>query len=97
MSMPGVWMLYAYCGQMPVRSVASIWGKYRMWQKILNYDVIKHVERPYSKTGGIAVLRGNLAVDGAVVKREPKDSKHKVKLKRAQGECLGTGSRRRTR
>ena len=27
------------------------------------------MERPYSKTGGIAVLRGNLAVDGAVVKR----------------------------
>ena len=38
-------------------------------KKVLNYDVIKHVERPYSKTGGIAVLRGNLAVDGAVVKR----------------------------
>ena len=38
-------------------------------KKVLNYDVIKHVERPYSKTGCIAVLRGNLAVDGAVVKR----------------------------
>ena len=38
-------------------------------KKVLNYDVITHVERPYSKTGGIAVLRGNLAVDGAVVKR----------------------------
>ncbi len=38
-------------------------------KKVLNYDVIKYVERPYSKTGGIAVLRGNLAVDGAVVKR----------------------------
>ena len=38
-------------------------------KKVLNYDVIKHVERPYRKTGGIAVLRGNLAVDGAVVKR----------------------------
>ena len=38
-------------------------------KKVLNYDVIKHVEKPYSKTGGIAVLRGNLAVDGAVVKR----------------------------
>ena len=38
-------------------------------KKVLNYDVIKYVEKPYSKTGGIAVLRGNLAVDGAVVKR----------------------------
>lgn len=31
--------------------------------------VIAPVEKPYSKTGGIAVLRGNLAPDGAVVKR----------------------------
>lgn len=38
-------------------------------KKVLNYDFIKHVEKPYSETGGIAVLRGNLAVDGAVVKR----------------------------
>jgi dihydroxy-acid dehydratase len=34
-----------------------------------NHTVVKSVEEPYSKTGGIAVLRGNLAVDGAVVKR----------------------------
>jgi len=32
-------------------------------------DVIRSVEEPYSPTGGIAVLRGNIAVDGAVVKR----------------------------
>jgi dihydroxy-acid dehydratase len=30
---------------------------------------IRPVEDPYSKTGGIAVLRGNIAPDGAVVKR----------------------------
>lgn len=34
-----------------------------------NPDVIRPVENPYSKTGGIAVLRGNLAADGCVVKR----------------------------
>ena len=36
-----------------------------------NYDetVIRTVENPYSKTGGIAVLKGNLAPDGCVVKR----------------------------
>ncbi|WP_160675164.1 dihydroxy-acid dehydratase [Clostridium sp. C8-1-8] len=34
-----------------------------------DHTVVKSVEEPYSKTGGIAVLRGNLAVDGAVVKR----------------------------
>ena len=32
-------------------------------------SVIRTVEDPYSKTGGIAVLRGNLAPDGCVVKR----------------------------
>ena len=31
-------------------------------------DVIKSVEAPYRKTGGLAVLRGNLAPDGAVIK-----------------------------
>ena len=34
-----------------------------------NPDVIRPVENPYSETGGIAVLRGNLAPDGSVVKR----------------------------
>ena len=37
--------------------------------KVLDYTVIKHIEEPYSQTGGIAVLKGNLAPDGAVVKR----------------------------
>lgn len=37
--------------------------------KIKNNDVIRSIENPYSTTGGIAVLRGNLAPDGAVVKR----------------------------
>ncbi len=34
-----------------------------------NHDIIRPVESPYSETGGIAVLRGNLAPDGCVVKR----------------------------
>ncbi len=34
-----------------------------------NTDVIRTVENPYSRTGGIAVLRGNLAPDSCVVKR----------------------------
>lgn len=37
--------------------------------EVLDRDVIKSVEEPYSESGGIAVLRGNLAVDGAVVKK----------------------------
>jgi len=32
-------------------------------------DVIRSIEDPYSETGGIAVLYGNLAPDGCVVKR----------------------------
>ena len=35
----------------------------------LNHDVIRPIESPYSETGGIAVLRGNLAPEGSVVKR----------------------------
>ena len=35
----------------------------------LDTDVIRSVDNPYSKTGGIAVLKGNLAPDGCVVKR----------------------------
>ncbi len=32
-------------------------------------SVIRPIDNPYTKTGGIAVLRGNLAPDGCVVKR----------------------------
>ena len=35
----------------------------------LNPAVIRPVENPYSETGGLAVLQGNLAPDGSVVKR----------------------------
>ncbi len=34
-----------------------------------NHNVIRPIENPYSETGGIAVLRGNLAPEGSVVKR----------------------------
>lgn len=37
--------------------------------KNLNENIIRPVENPYSQTGGIAVLRGNLAPDSCVVKR----------------------------
>ncbi len=35
----------------------------------LNHDIIKDIEQPNSQTGGIAVLFGNLATEGCVVKR----------------------------
>lgn len=34
-----------------------------------NHEVIRPIDNPYSKTGGIAVLKGNLAPEGSVVKR----------------------------
>ncbi len=37
--------------------------------EIKDTEIIRTVENPYSKTGGIAVLKGNLAPDGCVVKR----------------------------
>ncbi|QNU66591.1 dihydroxy-acid dehydratase [Ruminiclostridium herbifermentans] len=37
--------------------------------KVKDYNVIRSVDNPHSVTGGIAVLKGNIAPDGAVVKR----------------------------
>jgi dihydroxy-acid dehydratase len=35
----------------------------------LDEEIIRPIDKPYSATGGIAVLRGNLAKDGCVVKQ----------------------------
>lgn len=37
--------------------------------EVLDYNIIKSIEEPFSSTGGIRVLKGNLATDGAVVKK----------------------------
>ncbi|MBQ6819873.1 MAG: dihydroxy-acid dehydratase [Clostridium sp.] len=37
--------------------------------KVLDYNMIRNIDEPLSATGGIRVLRGNLALDGAVVKK----------------------------
>jgi len=37
--------------------------------KNTDHEVIRPIENPFSETGGIAVLKGNLAPDGCVVKR----------------------------
>ncbi|MDE7422324.1 MAG: dihydroxy-acid dehydratase [Lachnospiraceae bacterium] len=37
--------------------------------EIRNPEVIRPIDNPYSVTGGLAVLKGNLAPDGSVVKR----------------------------
>jgi dihydroxy-acid dehydratase len=42
-------------------------------KKILNSEVIRPLEKPYHPTGGLAVLFGNLAPEGAVVKQSAVD------------------------
>lgn len=37
--------------------------------RVLDYKIIRPIEEPYSTTGGIAILKGNLAELGAVVKK----------------------------
>ena len=37
--------------------------------KVLDNEVIRPIEKPYSAEGGLAILRGNLAPEGAVVKQ----------------------------
>ncbi len=44
-------------------------------RKVSDYDVIRPIDNPHSATGGIAILRGNLAPDGAVVKKSAVDPK----------------------
>lgn len=41
--------------------------------KNLDPEVIRPIENPYSETGGIAILKGNLAPDSGVVKRSAVD------------------------
>ena len=55
----------------------------------LDTSVIRPVENPYSKTGGIAVLKGNLAPDSCVVKKSavaPEMMKHKGPARVFDGE-----------
>ena len=37
--------------------------------RVKDYEVIRPVDKPYSETGGIAILWGNIAPEGGVVKR----------------------------
>lgn len=58
-------------------------------KKILNPAVIRSVNDPHSKEGGIAVLRGNLALNGAVVKQSavaPEMMKHSGPARVFDGE-----------
>ena len=37
--------------------------------KVKDYDIIRHIDKPVHATGGLAVITGNLAPDGAIVKQ----------------------------
>ena len=43
--------------------------EYQPEPKTTTHEVIRPFDEPYSPTGGLMILRGNLAPDGAVVKR----------------------------
>ncbi len=64
-------------------SVLTVTGKTMAenLEKVVNRDpsIIRPIENPYSQSGGIAVLKGNLAKDGCVVKQSavaPEMMKH---------------------
>ncbi|MEM5781244.1 MAG: dihydroxy-acid dehydratase, partial [Lawsonibacter sp.] len=51
------------------RTVDGTWTDRIAQAEILDEDVVRDREHAYSQTGGLAVLYGNLAPDGAVVKK----------------------------
>lgn len=58
-------MLYTSCITATGQTVGENIGKY----PVLDYDVIRPLDNPHSPTGGLAILFGNLAPEGAVVKK----------------------------
>jgi dihydroxy-acid dehydratase len=49
-----------------------------------DHEIIRPIDNPFSEIGGIAVLKGNIAPDGAVVKRSAVDEKMMVHSGRAR-------------
>lgn len=54
-----------------VTATGNSWGKNikDLNAKVRDYQIIRPVSEPYSQEGGIAILKGNLAPQGAVVKQ----------------------------
>ena len=59
--------------QDPLTVTGKTVGQNLRGKKIINPEVIRSMERPYHPTGGLAVLFGNLAPEGAVVKQSAVD------------------------
>ena len=52
--------------------------------KVLDREIIRSCDDPFSQQGGIAILRGNLAPEGAVIKQSGVDQKMMVQEGRAR-------------
>ncbi|HEY5586050.1 MAG TPA: dihydroxy-acid dehydratase [Ruminiclostridium sp.] len=52
-----------------ITATAKTVGENIQGASVKDYNVIRNIDSPHSATGGIAVLRGNIAPDGAVVKK----------------------------
>jgi dihydroxy-acid dehydratase len=59
--------------QSPLTVTGKSVGENLKGKKIFNPEVIRPLERPYHATGGLAILFGNLAPGGAVVKQSAVD------------------------
>lgn len=68
-------------------------GKELAQAHVLDADVIRPISKPHSKKGGLSILFGNLAPEGAVVKSaavSPKMMKHRGKARVFDGEEQAT-------
>jgi len=54
-------------------ATGKLLGENLKGKKVMNPEIIRPIENPYHATGGLAVLFGNLAPEGAVVKRSAVD------------------------
>ena len=57
----------------PMTATGKTLGENIKGAYVKDYDLIRPIDHPYSETGGIAVLWGNIAEDGCVVKRSAVD------------------------
>src|SRR4030042_4070853 len=83
-------LLNLEAGTVSGKSVAEIIAGSR----VMDRDVIRSVDRAYSATGGIAILFGNLAPEGAVVKRAAVAPEMMVHRGAARGFDSRSGERR---
>jgi dihydroxy-acid dehydratase len=77
-------LLHLECLTVTERTVGQNLKSLRIINPKKNTEVIKPLNDPYRKEGGIAILKGTLAPDGAVVKQSAVDQKMLVKKGRVK-------------